>query len=84
MRDFIGATAPWANDAMDDDEDVLRRIADTLAHRLNQRLETLREPSADDVILEIRRQIADCAFDDPIRASDLAGFILEVLSRREK
>jgi len=81
---IFGPTAPW----VDDDTVyplVLRRTADTLADRLSLRAAKLREDPVDidTVILEIRKQIAACALDDPIRASDLAEMLMELLLCRE-
>lgn len=85
MRGPTGPTAPWA----DEDETVypfiLHRTASVLADRLDRRSSLLRSETvtADDVILEIRRQIADCVLDDPIRASDLVELLLELLWSKE-
>ena len=64
---------------------VLRRTADVLLDRLEQRMITLRqEPlDTDKVILEIRRAIAASAIDDPIGASDLAELLVELLQSKE-
>lgn len=79
-------SAPW----VDDGEDtvyplVLRRTADALADRLERRVKHLREDgvTTDDVYIEIRRQIASCALDDPIAASDLADLLLELMWSKE-
>lgn len=78
--------APWVED---DDESVyplvLRRSADVLVERLEQRISILRrEPMDVDVVtIEMRRLIAASAIDDPIGASDLVDMLLELLRAKE-
>jgi hypothetical protein len=81
-----GPHAPWSEDP---DESifpiVLRRTADILADRLDHRASVLRNErvTTDEVCMEIRRQIAAAAMDDPIGAGDLAELLTELLMSRE-
>jgi len=75
---------------MDDDDEtvfplVLRRTADVLADRLEQRLRVLRQDTVttDEVIAEIRRHIAAGALDDPIGVGDLAELLVELITTKE-
>ena len=85
LDDFPGASAPWA----DHDDTVypmrLRSAAEALADRLDARAAHLRsdDVTTDDVLMEIRRQIASCALDDVIRASDLAELMLDLVWSQE-
>ena len=79
-------SAPW----VDEDEEsvyplVLRRTADVLVERLEQRIQRLRQEPVDvDVVtIEIRRLIAASAIDDPIGASDLAELLVELFHAKE-
>lgn len=84
---FPGPSASW----LDDDDDasvyplVLRRTADALADRLEARVARLRDDnvSTDEVLLEIRRQMAACALDEPILAADLADLMIELVWTKE-
>jgi hypothetical protein len=84
---FLGPTAPWIDDSEGDTvyPMLLRSAAEALADRLEVRVALLRSPAAstDEVLMEIRRQVATCALDDPILASDLAELMLELLHSRE-
>lgn len=62
-----------------------RRTADALADRLEARVALLRsdEVPTEEVLLEIRRQIATCALDEPIVAADLAELMVELVHARE-
>lgn len=78
--------APW----VDEDEAsvfplVLRRTADVLADQLESRLRMLKraDVTADQVMLEIRRQIAACAIDEPMGAGLLSELLLELLTAKE-
>lgn len=86
MKSLRPPGAPW----YDDDESsvyplVLRRTADDLADRLEQRIALLRrsDVTADDVCMEIRRQIGAAAIDDPLGAGVLAELLLELLAAKE-
>lgn len=77
---------------LDDEDDgpsvlslVLRRTSDTLASSLELRANRLRadEVTVEEVIVEIRKQIAACAIDDPIGAGDLSELMLELVRVRE-
>ena len=77
---------PWA----DIDEStvyplVLRRSADALADRLEARVKRLRSDgvTSDMLNVEIRKQMAAAAIDDPIFASDLADLLLELVWCKE-
>lgn len=86
---FLGPAAPW----MDDEDDtvymqVLHSTAESLAQRLNQRIEAIRSDSfelnEDAIVLECRRQMAECAVDGQVFAvSDIAELILTLLQARE-
>lgn len=89
---YLGPSQPWGPNApwFDTDEDsvfplVLRRTADALADRLAVRTESLRSDrvTIDEVCMEIRRQIAAAAMDDPIGAGDLAELLTELLMAKE-
>ena len=56
-----------------------------LADRLTVRVRRLRsdEVNADEVLMEIRQQMAACALDDPIRAADLADLMIELVWSKE-
>ena len=87
VRRTSGApTAPWHEE---DEESVftlvLRRTADQLARRLQERRSLLLsiDVTTEDVIVEIRRQIAASAIDDPIGAADLSELLLELVRSKE-
>lgn len=86
MKSYGPPSAPWIDD---EDESVyplvLRRTADVLVEKLVYRIQALRrdEVTADDVIVEIRRQIATSALDDPLGAGDLAEMLLELIQAKE-
>jgi uncharacterized protein YbjT (DUF2867 family) len=87
-RRYLGPSALWL-----DDEDeattykyVLANAAETLAVRLKQRLAALQhsDVSADDLLYEIRRQIAESGVDGYlVRAADLSDLALEIASAAE-
>ena len=78
--------APWVEEQEESVYPlVLRRTADVLLDRLEKRMIALRQEhlNADNVVLEIRKGIADAAIDDPIGASDLAELLVELLHAKE-
>lgn len=82
-----GPGAPWLEDEGEDTVYplVLRRTADALADRLAARVARLRsdDVATDEVLMEIRKQMAACALDDPILAADLADLMIELVWTKE-
>lgn len=83
---FLGATAPWMTDS--DDQYVYPQTrhmaAEQLRRALEARLAALLTADIDSVMLEIRKQIAECAVSGDItRAGDLGEVALDLLAARE-
>jgi hypothetical protein len=83
---FLGASAPWVDDAEATFEHVKRQVADHLRSRLAARLAVLEQVdlSTQDVSTELRRQMAECAVDGNLMlASDLGEATWDLLQYRE-
>lgn len=83
---FLGASAPW----IDEDEasyvHIQRQVADFLRGRLTARIRTLNSSdlNTEDVSIEIRRQMAECAVDgNLVLVSDLSDSLLALLGLRD-
>ncbi len=83
---FLGASADWVDDDEVTHEHVKRRVADHLRERLVARIALLDQVdlSADEVVTEMRRQMAACAVDDNLMlASDLGDATWDLLQHRK-
>jgi len=74
---FIGASAPWVEDEEDVESygHVLRHVAEYLRARLQVRLHALdlEGVGTDAVVLELRRQMAECAVDGNLMVASEIG-----------
>lgn len=83
---FLGPTAAWM-----DEEDivyshVLRRSAEALKQRLQQRIDDLdhADLTAEQVLGEIQRQVSEAGVDGHLtRASDLSDLAIELVMAKE-
>ena len=83
---FLGASAPWVDEDEATYEHVQRQVADFLRGRLLRRASALNttDLNTEDITLEVRRQMAECAVDgDLVLVSDLAEGLLALLGLRD-
>ena len=83
---FLGASADWVDDGEATYEHTKRRVADHLRERLVSRIALLDQVdlSTDDVVTELRRQMAACAVDGNLMlASDLGDATWDLFQHRE-
>jgi len=83
---FLGASAPWVDDAEATYEHVKRELARELAERLKNRLEGLEKTdlSTEELATELRRQMAECAVDgNLVLAGELSEATWNLLQWRE-
>lgn len=87
VRPFIGASAPWAEDEEDAEsyDHVLRHVADYLRARLQVRVQALDvvRVGTDAVVLEMRRQMAECSVDGNLMmASEIGEAVWSLLEHK--
>ena len=83
---FIGASAPWIDEQEASYDHIRREVAGFLRDRLRSRIASLNssELATEDVVLEMRRQMAECAVDSNfVLVSDLSEGLLALLAARE-
>jgi hypothetical protein len=83
---FLGASAPWVDDAETTYAHTRRQVADHLRAKLLDRIAVLdqTEVSTEEVTVELRRQMAACAVDgNLLLASDLGEAVWDLLQWRE-
>jgi hypothetical protein len=84
---FLGASAPWVDDKEVTYDHVLREVADHLRKSLTERIAKLdlTDVSTDDVVIEMRRQVAECAVDGNLmRAGELSEATWDLIQYRRE
>lgn len=82
---FLAPMAPWMLDEGDEYlyQQAVSAASDHLRKRLEQRLASLEAEVTDDVLLEIRRQMAECAVEgDVTRSGDLGDFVMDIVASK--
>lgn len=82
---FLAPPAPWMLDEEDEYlyQQTLSAAADLLQKHLERRIALLAEDGIDEVLLEIRKQMAECAVEGDItRSGDLGDLVMDIVASK--
>lgn len=82
---FLAPPAPWMLDEEDEYlyQQTLSAAADLLRKHLERRIALLAEDGIDEVLLEIRKQMAECAVEGDItRSGDLGDLVMDIVASK--